>query len=678
MSDIFDSRKQALLDLIQQNGWGIMRDKPVDYGHQYVLTNGKDSVPINIYTTGKINVQGKTCEMKTQLQEWANLELSGVGKAQAAVVQEVLPNRIAKYMVIPTNRKFIKGEVVNHLPGNVEYKEIKGVAEEYRAEVHYSKWRVTITQYESGTLMVQGLSTPLFDQVCEVLDQHLAQEFSDRATRFIPGAQERSIVRTYLESSDAENEAASWLLRQLEQSVLEFLYPNDRQTLLAAAGVRNAICSTQQALPDFSVVVMPFAKAYEGFVARLAVHLRIAEEDVLKEKADAIQIGGWLDIIEVRLPDKKRYGEIVVALKSAWGCRHKVIHSDFAHPLSTLNTFEEAEQDISVILRAIRRAYQVFVTEALALLPERTNEALSPPTPKEELKLQGIDRDALCKRLLADGVQVQVQPDGRKNLWELYTNDLVLVAPRAQDVLIVRGTNAEVFCEQYKVFLQPGPCQKSHQLVGVIGVDESGKGDVFGPLVVAGAVVTAELEIELAKRGVRDSKTLSDAVILELDKVIQSQCPVEVLVLLPSHYNEAYEAHGQNLNKLLAWGHAQVINSLHQQTGADKAISDQFGDKALLENALLAQQCKIELVQRPKAESEIAVAAASIVARAAFRRAMNKYNEDLAIDIPLGASSPQVKEVGRQILRRWGQKGLTQVAKMHFKTIREIMEEERR
>ena len=208
-----------------------------------------------------------------------------------------------------------------------------------------------------------------------------------------------------------------------------------------------------------------------------------------------------------------------------------------------------------------------------------------------------------------------------------------------------------------------------------IGVDEAGKGDVFGPLVVAGVIVTPEVEDWLAKHGVRDGKQLSRGRVAELAQLVQVSCPVETLILQPPDYNVAYKEHGRNLNRLLAWGHARVISRLSRCMPVAKAISDQFGNPNLLIQALAAEGCQIPLEQHPQAERDLAVAAASVVARAAFIGAIEKFTCQLQLDIPLGASAGQVKEVGKYIYRRWGRQGLEQIAKMHFKTVREIITE---
>ncbi len=208
-----------------------------------------------------------------------------------------------------------------------------------------------------------------------------------------------------------------------------------------------------------------------------------------------------------------------------------------------------------------------------------------------------------------------------------------------------------------------------------IGVDEAGKGDVFGPLVVAGVLATPETELVLARRGVRDSKTLADARIGRLAQLIRAACPVEILVIAPSEYNRAYERQGRNLNRLLAWGHAQVIARLSRGRSVARAVSDQFGDEALLIEALAAEGCQIALEQHPHAERDVAVAAASVIARAEFVAAIREYSQEIGLRLPLGAATGHVEEVARQIYQRWGRQGLERVAKMHFAPIQKVLAE---
>src|ERR1700736_2153605 len=153
------------------------------------------------------------------------------------------------------------------------------------------------------------------------------------------------------------------------------------------------------------------------------------------------------------------------------------------------------------------------------------------------------------------------------------------------------------------------------------GVDESGKGDFFGPLVIAGVYVDAGIARKLIDAGVQDSKRIaSDARIRALaDEIRKNTLGLfEVVLIGPAKYNELYEKFG-NLNKLLAWGHARVIeNLLAKKPDCARSLSDQFADARVIEQSLLRHGQKIAIQQRPRAESDIAVAAASILAREAF------------------------------------------------------------
>lgn len=206
------------------------------------------------------------------------------------------------------------------------------------------------------------------------------------------------------------------------------------------------------------------------------------------------------------------------------------------------------------------------------------------------------------------------------------------------------------------------------------GIDESGKGDYFGPLVIAGVYTDAAIASALIKMGVCDSKLVSSpAKIRKLAEGIRSTPGIayEVVRISPERYNEMYASIG-NLNRLLAWGHARVIEVLMGKVpGCKHALSDQFARASVLEGTLKAKGIGIKLEQRTKAESDVAVAAASILARERFVAWMDEASERGGIKLPLGASR-QVVTAGRELVTRYGEEILPKVAKMHFKTTLEV------
>ena len=204
-----------------------------------------------------------------------------------------------------------------------------------------------------------------------------------------------------------------------------------------------------------------------------------------------------------------------------------------------------------------------------------------------------------------------------------------------------------------------------------IGIDESGKGDYFGPLVIAAVLVTPPDEPDLRLIQVRDSKRISDGRILEMAPDIRQVCRHSVVAIGPKRYNELYEKI-KNLNRLLAWGHARALENILAQTECTLAISDQFGDERFILNALLEKGKSIQLIQRPKAEDDLAVAAASILARAEFLTRLKKLSDEIGIALPKGAS-PAVEMAARTIVRKLGRAGLEGVAKLHFKTTQAVL-----
>lgn len=209
------------------------------------------------------------------------------------------------------------------------------------------------------------------------------------------------------------------------------------------------------------------------------------------------------------------------------------------------------------------------------------------------------------------------------------------------------------------------------------GIDESGKGDFFGPLVIAGVYVDRGIARAFKDAGIQDSKRIgSDARIHSLAKIIKStQGAVSSLVeISPAKYNELYEKIG-NLNRLLAWGHARVIENLvAQRPDCPRALSDQFANPRMIQNALMKQGRSIELQQRTKAESDLAVAAASILARERFIDWLEKTGRTFQKTLPRGVSA-QVKQTARDLVAAHSPDVLTRLAKTHFKTASEIAPE---
>lgn len=205
-----------------------------------------------------------------------------------------------------------------------------------------------------------------------------------------------------------------------------------------------------------------------------------------------------------------------------------------------------------------------------------------------------------------------------------------------------------------------------------IGIDESGKGDFFGPLCVAGVFAEGEAVIRLKTLGVKDSKNLSDKQIREIAAKIRASTIHTIVKINPAKYNEIY-AQFKNLNRLLGWGHATAIESLAERTGCKTVIIDQFADESVVEMALKRKKLKLDLHQRHRAEEDLVVAAASILAREAFIDGLDKLSREWDLPLPKGASAATVA-AGKKFVLRYGKEQLASVAKLHFKTLEKVYE----
>lgn len=215
--------------------------------------------------------------------------------------------------------------------------------------------------------------------------------------------------------------------------------------------------------------------------------------------------------------------------------------------------------------------------------------------------------------------------------------------------------------------------------VPYIGTDESGKGDYFGPLVIAGVYVTPETAQKLQALGVMDSKLLQDAAMKQMAAQIEQvvgSTGWHVIEIGPKRYNELYDSFKQsskNLNHLLAWGHAKVLETLlSKNPTCTHAIADQFGSEHYIRSQLQTLGKQITLHQTPKAEANVGVAAASILARVRFVQKLGALSQRMGITLPLGAGAP-VQAAAYRLVSQHGADSLKEVAKYHFKTTAAVL-----
>lgn len=248
----------------------------------------------------------------------------------------------------------------------------------------------------------------------------------------------------------------------------------------------------------------------------------------------------------------------------------------------------------------------------------------------------------------------------------LYSSGKLTVQGKGKDDFIAYYLEPEILKSLAYTYPEIGVDLTPH-----IGVDEAGKGDFFGPLCIAGVQADEEGIKKLLALGVKDSKRIGDKNILILASKIRPAFAHSIIRLFPLKYNELY-GNFKNLNRLLAWGHSTAIAELVEKTGCQEALIDQFADESLVINALKQKKLAIKLKQKPRAEEDPVVAAASILARAAFVDGIELLSKEAGLELPKGAAN-HVIEVARRLVQKHGGQSLGKFAKLHFKTTNDVL-----
>lgn len=204
------------------------------------------------------------------------------------------------------------------------------------------------------------------------------------------------------------------------------------------------------------------------------------------------------------------------------------------------------------------------------------------------------------------------------------------------------------------------------------GLDESGKGDLFGPLVSAAVSASPEAIRQWVDAGIKDSKTISAAGILKLDKIIRKtkDSAFHIVACSMPKYNELMAKPGANLNKLLAWQHARALEQVLEKRWVPWGMLDQFSKRPLTQGYFRGKDFDLRMMT--KAEADPVVAAASVLARAEFVRRLEDLEKIAGEPLRKGAG-PLVKAQGVEIAHRLGPERFGEIAKLHFKTAKEIL-----
>ena len=301
------------------------------------------------------------------------------------------------------------------------------------------------------------------------------------------------------------------------------------------------------------------------------------------------------------------------------------------------------------------------------------SEAPANAVPKDlEHLLDEVGAEVSSSRPIDYGVQYRINRGDDTAFLNVYTSGKVSAGGKPSSLLLL--------LEDWRLTRKNAGVERASESAGLtepdgtprVGIDETGKGDYFGPLVVAGMrVLGEEVDRKLREIGARDSKSLSVYGATKLaQRITESVGPenIRVVVLHPEEYESRRRAAGNNVNRVLAEVNVQVFDEL--KIGAELLIVDEFGKVA---QSYIEPKIPpgIRLVVRPGAEDDVSVAAASILARARYLREMDTLSEELGFELPRGAT--HVTEAARRVVRERGIEGLQKVAKVHFGTTARVL-----
>lgn len=284
------------------------------------------------------------------------------------------------------------------------------------------------------------------------------------------------------------------------------------------------------------------------------------------------------------------------------------------------------------------------------------------------LKNEGFSLSQLSKKLYNHEIVVRSGKDEAKILVYFGKKGIKKVLQGSEQSNLLKKLKKIVFGSD--LFDQED--RSDEEFESYIGTDESGKGDYFGPLVVASVYVDKKSKNDLEKIGVKDSKLLSDSMIISLEDKIKELVSgnFDIVIINPEKYNQLYDSFG-NLNKLLGWAHSKAIENLAQRVNCKNVIADKFGNEKIIKDELAKKKLLLNLYQSSKAERYIGVAAASILARAKVIQWFKIKEKEIGINLQKGASN-KVENIALKILKDKNENYLRNLIKFHFKNSKNI------
>ena len=645
---------------LEKNNINVLNYTEISYGLQFYISYNEEKELIRIYESQKNGTRLDLSQIKDEnIYSKINEILNQKDDKGSKKYREEVKISFPKTLKINSEELKIKLEELLKENG-AQYEDSP---QEY-IEGFYNVKSLKITFFTSGKILFQGKSTleadKIFFKVADVIKQKHTKEFEEEIEQYFENSFDFS---KYIEENETENFLVTKGEKYLGKELFNYLNLNDQIDFLDAISLYEFAENKEVDFNNFAILVRNFAIVFEGFLIKVFVDTNILSE---KEYEDDVRtaIGSKLAKKEIlnfiKLSSHNKH--IAVSLENVWQThRNKSLHSDYMAPKKIPN-FERAENDINEIIKVMKECYNLLDFEKI----NKSSQSIE-ATQKETI-IENIDIKKALIFLVENGFSLKQQKNAK---WIVQKGEVNIVNVKDEFLKIITPENQHMKYVSMLNDLKDNKISKRKKNEDtIIGVDESGKGDFFGPLVIAGVYINPQIKSELIKIGVEDSKKLSDTQIGLLASKIKNICEYSIITIGNKRYNELYDKM-KNLNKILAWGHARAIENVLEKENCNSALSDQFADEKFIKDALMEKGKEIVLKQRPRAEENIAVAAASILARNEFISRIKKLTNNYGLSFPKGASK-NVITTGKSFIKKYNKRELKNVAKLHFKTTEKV------
>ena len=647
--------------VLENRGSEVEAFKEISYGLQFITTLDGNKYTIRIYESKKNGVKVDLSMIRNGEieKEITNIIYDNLESIEKNAVEEKGEVNLPKSFTV-NNQEIIDSIKIyfDNLGAVSEKSELK------HKDSIYTINNVKVTIFVSGKILIQGKmsksSDEIYNDLLLIIKKKTDEEFKKDIHDYFEDTDDYSNFFEEVNSEITFNKGEEFLGKEL----FHYLNINDQITMLDAITLYEYARDNKIKFNNYAIIVRNFAIAYEGFLVKIFLDSNIlTEEEYDSDVRTALGTKLSKQMILEYVKNPERHKEIAVHLQYVWQHhRNKNLHSDFKVP-KHINKFSDAEHDVNDVKKAMQQCFEILDFEKMELSKYSKSEG------SDNFLIENIKVEEALSKLVLEGFDIKNQ---KKAFWIAEKGKTIVINVNNNSLKIIAPKH---LIDQYKNYFDDLKRDSKKSLADIeenpiIGTDESGKGDYFGPLVIAGVYADENIKRQLRSLGVDDSKKIKDSHIALLAPKIKEICKHKVVVIGNEKYNELYSKIN-NLNKLLAWGHARVIENILEETDCNIALSDQFGSPELIENALMKKGKNITLEQRPKAEENVVVAAASILARNEFVNILSRMSRKYDLEFPKGVSQ-KTKDIGKEFIAKYGKENLNKVAKLHFKTTKEL------